>query len=126
MDVQAIMRKPKIQFCDFCTYGQKFKHCLTFSFSLQTSLDNVPWLYLTVAISIDSVNSCCHRELHFRCPALNVNNNCELQTLPCLSVLIFMKLKPSNSSKPLTEIGQRAKISRQRRNRQTHPSDLLP
>lgn len=105
--------------------------CLISNFPLQTSLDNVHHvapLYQTTAVSMDSVHFCCHRELHFRCPVLSVRS--ELQTLLCLSRLISMKLKPSNSLKllllaNLTDIGQRAKISSQKRNIGTHPSDLL-
>lgn len=107
--------------------------CLTSNFSLQTPLDkghHVPQLYLTIAMSMDSAHLCCHRELHFRWPALNASSTCKLQTLLCLSMLIPTKLKPSNSLKPLllansTEIGQRAKISRQRRT-ETDTSIRLP
>lgn len=132
------MRKAKIQFWDFCTYGQKFNTSL-FPFSLpcfQFFPVDLPGQWASCATGVSN-HSCQWAQficavtgtVHL-CPALSASTNCELQALPCLSMLISTKLKPSNSLKPpllpnLTGTDQRAEIRRQRRNRLTHPSDFL-
>lgn len=143
IEVQAIMWKAKIQFCDFCSYRQKLNTSLFpspspyFRFfptdfpghraSCATAVSNYRYVNGLSSFVLSAAGNCFLSALSVMWAVTVSYTN----TVLCLSTLIPMKLKPSNSLKPLlltnlTETGPRAKISRQRRNRQTHPPDFLP
>lgn len=123
---QAIMWKAKIKMCDFlCAYGQWLNTSLFPSSSPYFHLfpANFPGQMTSCATAVFShvyadgtqfTHAACHKEQDSRCPALGVSNNCDLLHLSDVDFHETEDFSVFLSLADLTQIGQRATITRWR------------